>query len=552
MIPNTQQVKKHRMRRLNTTIISLGVAVALICLQAILPSYGSGKSELEEKTDAFLKVGDYERAFDLIDGYIQEYPAKSIGYAMLERLLTVGSAYLKDGERERALKLIDSFIQEYPEKPVGRAMLVKVLAPSGRTSDAFKEYYRYYKLSEVISPELLLEIVRGALKNNDQDVRSVAAETLGNLGDKKAVPPLIDVLSEIAPSVKLGGMRNLWFLMSVTDALEKLAGESTVPALIRVFYESDVPVRGQVAGVLGKLKAKSAAPFLIKYLRDDEEGASRWIVEALGELGDARAVPALIDVLNDSLTYDRVRAALALAKLGEERGVSVLIDILNDDGNAAQRRAAAALAEAGIERGVDALIDGLENAWKEVKPLYILPQMGENDMLEAHASFAASYLGIRAAVKLGENGDKRALPVLIGCLNGRYNNTVRANAARTLGAMGDMRAIPALINAFSNDGDYFADSTPLDEMHMLMSEMVRIDAAKALAKLGDERGIPYLMDILAQRDGDYTPRAAIALGELGVKRAEPILIDIIGNNESSDMKLFAAEALVRLSEHRVR
>ena len=173
-------------------------------------------------------------------------------------------------------------------------------------------------------------------------------------------------------------------------------------------------------------------------------------------------------------------------------------------------------------------------------------------MLEAHASFAASYLGIRAAVKLGENGDKRALPVLIGCLNGRYNNTVRANAARTLGAMGDMRAIPALINAFSNDGDYFADSTPLDEMHMLMSEMVRIDAAKALAKLGDERGIPYLMDILAQRDGDYTPRAAIALGELGVKRAEPILIDIIGNNESSDMKLFAAEALVRLSEHRVR
>ena len=118
--------------------------------------------------------------------------------------------------------------------------------------------------------------------------------------------------------------------------------------------------------------------------------------------------------------------------------------------------------------------------------------------------------------------------------------------------MGDMRAIPALINAFSNDGDYFADSAPLDEMHMLMSEMVRVDAAKALAKLGDERGIPYLMDILAQRDGDYTGTAAIALGELGVKRAEPILIDIIGNNEDIEMKLFAAEALVRLSEHRVR
>ena len=405
------------MKRLNTTIISLGVAVALICLQAILPSHGSGKSELEEKTDAFLKVGDYERAFDLIDGYIQEYPAKSIGYAMLERLLTVGSAFLKDGERKRALKLIDGFIQEYPEKPIGRAMLVRVFAVDGRTSNAFEEYYRYYKLSEEISPELLLEIVRGALNNNDEWVQSAAAETLGNLGDKKAVPSLIDFLGEIASSANYSGLSKAFLIGSVTSALEELADKRAVPALIRIFNESDETVQWSVAGVLGKLKAKSAAPFLIMGLRDGEEGGSQFFVEALGELGDARAVPALIDVLNDSLTYDRVRAALALAKLGEERGVTVLIDILNDDGNAARRRAAAALAEAGIERGVDALIDGLENAWKEVKPLYILPQMGENYMLEAHASFAASYLGISAAVKLGENGDKRALPALIRCLN---------------------------------------------------------------------------------------------------------------------------------------
>ena len=537
MIPNTQQVKKHRMRRLNTTIISLGVVVALMCLQATLPSYSSGKSELEEKTDAFLKVGDYERAFDLIDGYIQEYPAKSIGYAMLERLLTVGSAFLKDGERERALKLIDGFIQEYPEKPVGRAMLVKVLAPGGRTSDAFKEYYRYYKLSEEISPELLLEIVRGALNNNDEWVRSAAAETLGNLGDKKAAPSLIDFLGEIASSANYSGLSKAFLIGSVTSALEELADKRVVPALIRIFNESDETVQWSVAGVLGKLKAKSAAPFLIMGLRDGEERRSQFFVEALGELGDARAVPALIDVLNDSQTYDRVRAALALAKLGEERGVSVLIDILNDDNNVAQARAAEALGELGDERGVSALLDALNN----------------------NGNVARSAGG---PITLGQNGDKRAVPALIGILNGRWQNSARQEAAIVLGELGDKRAIPALINAINNHNDYmkFYSDAPLDELHRSMKGRVKVRAAEALTRLGDKRGISYLMRVLNEGD-DYLlgvgalednnslrGTAAVVLAELGDIRILPILIEFVGGNEGIDLQFWAAEALVKLGE----
>ena len=510
------------MKQLPTTITVLITIAAFFCLALIPPGHASEKSELEGKVDAFLKVEDYERAFKLVDGFLQEHSDKPIGYNMLEKVITAGSAFLKSEDRKRAIKLVDGYIQEYPANPIGRAMMARVLAADGRTEGAFTAYYRFYKLSEAISPQLLLEIVRGGLNESDWDVRFVAVETVESLGDKGAVPALINAFNEMKRSTI--GMGKQLAIMEAATALGALGDKRATPALIAALDDGDIFVRGTAITALGMLGDKSAAPYLIEALNDENDGDTRGVVKALGRLGDGRASLALYNVLKASESYDRVRAALALAKVGDgfykEYSISALIDILNDDSNDAQALAAAALAELSDERGVSAVLDALKNNINV-------------------------WLGSAAQIRLGEKGDMRAVPYLIAILNGRYSNTVRYHAAMVLGELGDKRAISALLGALSNDG---GTVHVLNKLHMLTSGVAQVRAAEALAKLGDKRGIPHLMNALNDGNDNVRGHAAVALAELGDESIAPNLVEILGGDESIELKFWAAEALVKLSQ----
>ena len=140
------------MKRLNAAKAALGLLAVLACLVTTPSNSDSEESELEKKIDAFLRLEDHERA----------------------------------------LKLVEGLILESPEKPIGRAMLVRVLAANGQTEKALKAYYQFYRLSETFSEELLLEIVGGALHDDDSKVRSNAVYALRELGDTSAVPAMIN------------------------------------------------------------------------------------------------------------------------------------------------------------------------------------------------------------------------------------------------------------------------------------------------------------------------------------------------------------------------
>ena len=333
--------------------------------------------------------------------------------------------------------------------------------------------------------------MRGGLNESDWDVRFVAVETVESLGDKGAVPALINAFNELKRSTI--GMGKQLAIMEAATALGVLGDKRATPALIEALNDGDIFVRVPAIIALGELGDKSAVPYLIEALNDENDADSWYVVEALGKLGDGRASLALYNVLKASERYDRVRAALALAKVGDgffkEYSISALIDILNDDSNDAQARAADALAELSDERGVSAVLDALKNninVWR----------------------------GSAAQIRLGEKGDMRAVPYLIAILNGRYINTVRYHAAKVLGELGDKRAISALLGALSNDG---GTVHALNKLHMLTSGVVQVRAAEALAELGDE---------------------SIA----------PNLVEILGGDESIELKFWAAEALVKLSQ----
>ena len=156
-------------------------------------------------------------------------------------------------------------------------------------------------------------------KKNFQ-VRFDAARLLGEIGDPRAVQPLIDALED-----------------------------------------EEVMVRNEAARVLGEIGDPRAVDPLINAL-DREEDYSigvRWdVIEALGKLGDTRALEPLTALLRDKADDTRLHAARALGKIGDPSAVDPLITALKDKYGKVRRAATAALKKLQRKSSVSSLASG--------------------------------------------------------------------------------------------------------------------------------------------------------------------------------------------------
>lgn len=154
-----------------------------------------------------------------------------------------------------------------------------------------------YQLSQLINagaakkyPNLVNDVIRvhDGAKNDDPRIRQYLSMVLGNLGDRRATPLLIDALHDRAPETRI----------YAALALGRLGDPSAVPALIDVFSTDERDVR------------KAAA-------------------YALGETRDPRALPVLVAALTDPIPDVRYNAAIAVSRYGDSRSIGVLREMLD-------------------------------------------------------------------------------------------------------------------------------------------------------------------------------------------------------------------------------
>jgi len=164
--------------------------------------------------------------------------------------------------------------------------------------------------------------VEGLIKalnyERDHDVRMGAAEALGEIGDKRAVEPLIQALE--ADSYLQA--RAAWALGEIGD---KRAVKPLIPALQG---ELDTEVTLYAMQTLIKIGEPAVKP-LIQALKRKDSGVQARAAEALGEIGDKRAVKPLIQALKDEDPYVQGIAADALLQIGEP-AVEPLFQALED------------------------------------------------------------------------------------------------------------------------------------------------------------------------------------------------------------------------------
>ncbi len=184
-----------------------------------------------------------------------------------------------------------------------------------------------------------VEIQIDLLKEKDWFRRKEAATTLGEMGDERAVVPLITALRD-----------DEWNVREAAEDALAMIGSPAVEPLIKALREYQT--RRYVIKVLGRIKDERVLDPLFVQLRNEEFKDDA--TAALVEVG-LPAVERLTAVLNDKDRNVRKHAVLALGAIGLSEAVDLLIEATQDEDWEVRMAAIAGLDQVGDERGKPAI-----------------------------------------------------------------------------------------------------------------------------------------------------------------------------------------------------
>jgi len=277
----------------------------------------------------------------------------------------------------------------------------------------------------------VLEPLVDALKDNDSDVRQKAAESLDKLGwqpkneaeqrlyfiakkdwdkcvelDGVTVDALIMVLRDKNPEVRKKTM----------ETLIKLGGLRTVRTLIGALEHDDRNIRKGAAETLGKIGGKQAVKPLIAVLRNEYPDVREAAARALVNIGGLYAMGPLIDALKDDDSDVREAVAEILGKISNP-ALKPLITTLWDKNWEVREEAAKTLGKLGDSRAVNPLIAVLNEEGRVHQEtegdLYEIPNLMFRPSIAPFMN-RKNRLYIEVIKALGQIGDKRAIPALVG------------------------------------------------------------------------------------------------------------------------------------------
>ena len=192
-------------------------------------------------------------------------------------------------------------------------------------------------LGLVRCPDVVTALAQ-ALDDHYDEVRASAVESLGAIGDSRAVP---DLVSRLADQSRHQHVR-------LVHALQQFGSVAVLPLLEH--GRTHVSARASVAEILGSIGAAGALDQLIDWSGDERPDVRAAIWQAVGSIGvDDRAYYYLLRGLNDSSDIVRAAAAWALGRSGRQDAAVYLAGRLDDEWIVAAQtaRALRALGAAG-------------------------------------------------------------------------------------------------------------------------------------------------------------------------------------------------------------
>jgi HEAT repeat protein len=373
-----------------------------------------------------------------------------------------------------------------------------------------------------------------AMLQYEDDTARVAADILGQIGDDRAVEPLVARVRQGDREVRAAAM----------DALKRIGDARAIMPLIAVLRDQDQgeSIRDGAAKALATIGFPAVKPLVATLLDDDDDLVCIGAAKALGKIGSTEAVEPLIDTLQDGTDQNwevRTAAVEALGEIRDDRAVEPLLTALQDEIQKVRLAAVRALGMIGHSRAV--------------KPLLHILEVGREDEREA------------AAEALGAIGDQRGVEPLKAVLKSKGGD-LRTAAVKALGAIGDPESLEAVIASVSSGSPpeavnalgMFRDVRAVDPLVSILlssdfhAQAQRKAAGDALAKIGKaavERLVDALKFALENSRHDIQLVAVEALGTAGDPRAVDVLVTAL-RREEPVLRRVTANALGKIRDDR--
>ncbi len=377
------------------------------------------------------------------------------------------------------------------------------------------------------------EVSKNLLNHELRYVQIGTAESLGNIGDSRAVPLLIESSNDPHENVRRACA---WALGNIRDS-------RAVPLLIELLNDNDFAVRRTSIEALGKIGEPSAVPLLIETLNGTDISARKASAEALGRIKDHRAIMPLIKNLENPDTGILLKSIIGLGNIGDSEAVLPLIELLKNSFGDIRYEIIIALGKIG-KPAIEPLIKVIKREISIYEPYWIDHSRTTEGLKEISSSileYVIILLGDskpiirKAAIEtLRIIGDPKAVEPLIHIILNDQELDIRRAGIRALREIKDGKIITPFINILNN-GD----------------TLTKLEVITALGMMNGPQTINPLIKMLKDLDPRIRENAAEILGKMGNPIAiEPLQELILCENSLSSVIYSATNAINKIGNQK--
>ncbi len=168
--------------------------------------------------------------------------------------------------------------------------------------------------------DYLDDLINLLREDKNSNVRASAAKALGIFKYEKAIPQLINALTD-----------DEWVCFSALEALSLFKDESTIDSIASLLHNKSETIRYAAIETLGKLGIKSAESYLSEHFLKADDFEKNATVKSLLMLGAVTDMPGgkdiLLDIYINGEWQDRLIALKGLVALQDTNSIPIILDI---------------------------------------------------------------------------------------------------------------------------------------------------------------------------------------------------------------------------------
>jgi HEAT repeat protein len=411
-------------------------------------------------------------------------------------------------------------------------------------------------------------VVKG-LKDNNQQLRQMAAKVAIGLDADEVVPPLIEALENpfevesvrFMAAEALGGMENessiAALIKSLKDenvavrysaaaALSGKKGEQVVEALIDAVNDEDKYVRSSVAYALGATQSQKAFEILFECMSDESEVVRFSAAKAIACFPDEQVMKKINSLLGQADKNTKLASIEILGQIKTDESVKILRTFLNDDDGELSYKASMVLMGQENFEILDELIEASKRLDNELfqyiskvdgglpEGVKIATETNKKTEAKLDEKNLTEEKNVNTLVEQteaeSENEVKQViLPEKLEKLKEGLtdkNPNVRGSSANALGDSKDPRAVDLLVKILDDE-----------------NEFVRSSAISSLGRINDEKALSHLLIKASDHSEEVRYALVKALGKFSSPSATDCLRNLADSDVSSQVRRTARAAL---------